>query len=88
MSSYHVQACGRIGGADERWRLLANEEHVYGAQVEVVVEGERGETVIRGVLAGVELRWDPCEPREIVMRRGSRGAGVLTITVLPLYWTM
>lgn len=35
--------------------LLADEEHVDGAEVEVVKEREGGQSVVGGVLAGVEL---------------------------------
>lgn len=45
-----MSSMGRKGG------LLANEEHIDGTQIEVVVERKRGETIVRGMLTGVELR--------------------------------
>lgn len=38
-----------------RARLLANEEHIDSAEIEVVVEGQRGEAIVCGMLTGVEL---------------------------------
>jgi len=35
--------------------LLADEEHVDGAEVEIIKEREGGQPVVGGVLAGVEL---------------------------------
>lgn len=41
---------GRKGG------LLANQEHIHGTQIEVVVEWKRGETEVGRMLTGVELQ--------------------------------
>lgn len=43
------------GGTARQIGLLADEENIYGAQIEVVVEWQSGEPIIGGVLAGVEL---------------------------------
>jgi hypothetical protein len=67
--------------------LLADEKHVYGAQVEIVVEGEGRKAIVRRVLSGIELCGKevnskrPCRcVNAPVVQLGSR-----TMTVLPLY---
>lgn len=37
------------------YRLLADEKHIDGAEIKVVVEWQRSETVIGRVLASIEL---------------------------------
>lgn len=39
------------------YRLLADEEHVYGAEVKVVVKRKRGEAIVGWVLTSIELEW-------------------------------
>jgi hypothetical protein len=43
------------GGKEEGGRLLADEQHVDGAEVEVVVEGKGSEAIIGGMLTGIKL---------------------------------
>lgn len=62
-----------------RDRLLADEEHVDSAQIEVVVERERGEAIICRMLTGIKLA---ISIRPVVDRMTYRP---LTITVFPLY---
>lgn len=50
---------GRKKKKERRWRgrrLLADEKHIYRAEVEVIVEGERRKTVVCRVLARIELQ--------------------------------
>lgn len=69
----------RRGG--RRVRLLADEEHVDSAEIKVVVERQRGKTIIGGMLAGVELVMAIRQVR----RRSLNASRRLTMTVFPLY---
>lgn len=63
------------------WDLLADEQDVDGAQVEVVKEGKGSQAVVSGVLTGVQLpRSRLAGDREC--KAEGRGR---TMTVLPLY---
>lgn len=44
-----------LSGRTGKYNLLADEEHIDGAEVEVIKEREGGQSVVGGVLAGVEL---------------------------------
>jgi hypothetical protein len=37
------------------YRLLADKEHIYGAEIEVIIEWKRREAVVRRMLAGIKL---------------------------------
>ena len=37
-------------------RLLGDEKHIYGAEIKVVVEGQRGKTIVGWMLAGIKLQ--------------------------------
>jgi hypothetical protein len=37
------------------YRLLADKEHIYGAEIEVIIEWKRCEAVVCRVLAGIKL---------------------------------
>jgi hypothetical protein len=84
--------CARISGSlhaevvvnrdRERAGLLANQEHIYGAEIEVVVERQRGEAIVGWMLSCIELsRVSGTFRHWLRFRR-------LTMTVLPLYWMM
>lgn len=45
---------GRGNGIARR-RLLADKEHIYGAEIEVIIKGKRSKTFVRWVLAGIKL---------------------------------
>jgi hypothetical protein len=68
-----------VAGVGRRDRLLADEEHVDSAQIEVVVERQRCESIIRRMLTGIKLA--------IGIRpvRGRLYYRSLTMTVFPLY---
>lgn len=68
------------------YRLLADKEHIYGAEIEVIIEWKRCEAVVCRVLAGIKL--DVADKQlaggHMAASRASRN--FLTMTVLPLYW--
>lgn len=37
------------------YRLLADEEHIYGAEIEVIIEWKGCEAIVCRMLAGIEL---------------------------------
>ena len=68
--------------------LLGDEEHVDGAQVEVVKEGQGGQAVVGGVLAGVKLQFGQSVGRRALQASGRSETRRRTMMVLPLYWMM
>lgn len=67
------------------YNLLADEEHVDGAEVEIIKEREGGQSIVGGVLAGVEL---PLELAGTTEFEGHGSSRRRTMTVFPLYWIM
>ena len=69
---------------DREHNLLADEKHVNGAEIEVIKEGEGGQTVVSWVLTGIELASELARTLARVMYFPRRR----TMTVFPLYWMM
>lgn len=44
-----------VGCAWDIYRLLADEEHIYGAEIEVIIEWKGCEAIVCRMLAGIEL---------------------------------
>jgi hypothetical protein len=69
--------------------LLCDEQHVDGAQVELVEEGKRRQAVVGGVLSGIKLEERKSgQPRSIAADIPSSPVTQHTMTVLPLYCTI
>jgi hypothetical protein len=68
-----------VAGVGRGGRLLAYEEHVDSAKIEIVVEGQSSESIVCGMLTGVKL----VKGIRLVCDRLIDLS--LTMTVFPLY---
>ena len=66
-------------------RLLADEEHIYSAKIEVIVERKRRKAVVSGMLASVKLSAEEVSAHSL---QATIASCSLTMTVFPLYWMM